>query len=381
MDAGSAWWGSGLAKNLGSLALAGILATAVPAIGTAPGEIAGYAQGLIGTVERLPRGRAKSWSRLALGGSVEVGDTVRTGLDGRVRLELTDRDEATNSGPSVLNLGPGSEVVIERFQVKLDDPVRSEGIFDLIRGTIRSFMKGWGSSSSVNVRAGVAVCGIRGSEQVVRYSPEGGPSGEGVAYQANLAGEVFTTSRDPSAFPGDLDLETLYQRRMTSPDPRTWVDIRLTAERVRQLIGDTELPDNRGRSEEARFQERFGRRGRRGAIPVPPPLGGGPCRADVRDVFLNGYPWSELRDVPDLVFYRDELAGGRFAVWGRVDGDCPPDLVVVEVSLDGGRSWVDARYAPGSGSFRYEFDPAGYPDLDLAIRTRVAGGSEGEGEP
>lgn len=145
------------------------------AIGTAPGEIAAYARGAIGVV-CVKRRAAASWNQLTLRDSVDVGDTVRTGWNGRVRLELTDRDEIANAGPSTLNLGPDTEVVIERFTISLQaderERHRREGLISLIQGEIRAFMKGWGSSSSVNVRAGTTICGIRGTEFVVTHAPE-----------------------------------------------------------------------------------------------------------------------------------------------------------------------------------------------------------------
>ncbi len=147
------------------------------AIGTAPGEIAAYVRGETGLVCMKRRG-GNSWNRIRLGQPIEVGDTVRTGKDGRLRFEFADRDEETNAGPSVMNLAPETELVMEGFFVterEMDrDKRRREGLISLIKGEIRAFMKGWSANSSVNVRAGVTICGTRGTEFVLSHAPATG---------------------------------------------------------------------------------------------------------------------------------------------------------------------------------------------------------------
>ncbi len=358
--------------------LTGIAADPAGAIGTAPGEIAAYVQGLLGPVQVLRRGQTQKWDPLAVGMAVEVGDTVRTGGTGRVRLEFTDRDEAANAGPSVMNLAPDSELVVERFSVKLDDPTKSEGVFDLIKGKIRSFMKGWGSSSSVNVRAGVAVCGIRGSEQVVQRV-----EGSDGVIQTNLDGNVFTLSDDTSAFPTPKPLDRFMERMMTGRDPKTWRDRKLSDVRIQSLVSATWAPGGEGLLGEWWTREHGSKKGmQRGAAPGTGELFRGvrwtpdglpDCKANVADLYLNSYDWKDLRQYRDFAFFRDELIDGRFVVSGSITTDCPADILGVEVSVDGGRSWVAARYSEKTLTFRYSFDPTGFSDLDLKVRTVFKG--------
>ena len=62
------------------------------AIGNAPGEIVAYAVGVLGPACARRR-NAADWQVLPKGAPVEVGDAVTTGVNGRVRLQFTDRDD------------------------------------------------------------------------------------------------------------------------------------------------------------------------------------------------------------------------------------------------------------------------------------------------
>ena len=67
-----------------------------------------------------------------------------------------------------MNLAPESLIVLETFSVRPDE--LAKGLWDLIGGKIRVLLKGWGSSSGVNVRAGVAIAGIRGTDFILAYN-------------------------------------------------------------------------------------------------------------------------------------------------------------------------------------------------------------------
>jgi len=387
-----------------AVGLAGLLllfSSSVGAVGTAPEDIVGKIVGVIGTVEVLPKGEGGIWDALAKGDPVRLKDVVRTGNDGRARIEFADRDEAENAGPSVVNLGPGTEVSMDSFEVRFDTPRESQGLLSLIRGTVRAFARGWGSNSLFDVKAGVALCGIRGSEQIIRHDPTGGDEGLGKTWQSSLSGEVVTRSTDPTSYPGERPLTNMMQRFMRSRDPATWIDIPLTTRRRDQLIGQTEMPGNEGRSEEEHFEERFGeggsgdgarrgdagdldeaelRRLLRGVVPgslAPRSRFAGvqwgadelpDCAAEVEGILLNDYAWDDLDDYRNFTFYRDELVNGRFVVSGDVRTTCPPHLVEVEVSLDGGRTWARARFSQETRTFRYAFDPTGWTNLDFRVR-------------
>jgi hypothetical protein len=105
--------------------------------------------------------------QLEQGEAVTINDRIVTGAEGRVRIEFDDRDDEAKTGPSVMNIGPNSEVLIESF--KTDD---KRNIYELVRGAIRWFMKGSGGrTDSYSVRAGVAVCGMRGTDVIIMFSP------------------------------------------------------------------------------------------------------------------------------------------------------------------------------------------------------------------
>lgn len=118
------------------------------------------------------------WLRLEprrRGERVFRGDRLRTGAPGRARLELSDRIEARNIGPSVVNVGWETEIDLEQFKFDLTDPPRRQGVIGLIRGVLRAFFKGFAQDSSnlFVVRTGASLCGIRGSDVMVEYDGYG----------------------------------------------------------------------------------------------------------------------------------------------------------------------------------------------------------------
>lgn len=110
-----------------------------------------------------------------------IDDCITTGPRGRVRLQFADRDDERDSGPSVMNIGPNSKVCASSFYTRRT--VAEENIgrpigpnervsnVELLYGWVRAFFKGFGPNSSFNVKAGVAICGIRGSDGIVYYDP------------------------------------------------------------------------------------------------------------------------------------------------------------------------------------------------------------------
>ncbi len=107
---------------------------------------------------------------LPRGGWISTGDCVRTGPISGVRIQMNDRDDGRNAGPSVINIGSNSVLCFGKFDVRFDLN-RQESVMDLITGAIRVFFKGWGRNDSVSIRTGVTVCGIRGSEVFISFDP------------------------------------------------------------------------------------------------------------------------------------------------------------------------------------------------------------------
>jgi TPR repeat protein len=109
---------------------------------------------------------------LRKGTKIRIGDCIKTGPNGRVRVQMADRDEKHKCGPSVINVATNGEMCFAKFLASFDDPPKQNSAIELLKGTIRMFFKGWGRHSSVSVKTGVTVCGIRGSEVIISYDPE-----------------------------------------------------------------------------------------------------------------------------------------------------------------------------------------------------------------
>jgi len=121
---------------------------------------------------------------LAQGMVLRTGDEVITANDGRVRIEMNDRIDSRDAGPTVINVGPGSHVAMEDYQVRRDRAERT-GLIQLIRGKLRAISRGF-SGGQLSVRVSSTICGIRGTELVAEFDPDSGTSrywlSEGDAY-------------------------------------------------------------------------------------------------------------------------------------------------------------------------------------------------------
>ncbi len=118
------------------------------------------ALGAVGTVTvvegpafRTPKDGAEQ--ALQQGASVELDDTLRTGLEGNVKLTLTDQ--------SVVVLGPDSELLVERAEFEAQE--RSKVSLKLLVGGVWAKVKKAiaGSDSTFEVSAARAVAGVRGT--------------------------------------------------------------------------------------------------------------------------------------------------------------------------------------------------------------------------
>jgi hypothetical protein len=145
------------ARTLGAvLAVVALLATAAMA------QSAGTVATLDGTVEI---GRGGTWTAAAIGAPVEVGDNIRTGKPGRVRIALID--------DSVINIGDDSQIVIDQ---QVYDPAGGEvrSVLELTRGKLRSIVSDRYSApnAAFEVETRTAVSGVRGTDFIMLYDPE-----------------------------------------------------------------------------------------------------------------------------------------------------------------------------------------------------------------
>jgi hypothetical protein len=127
--------------------------------------IAGAAQE-VGTVASLTGsaelGREGDWRAAAISSPVYMGDTIRTGRPGRVRIVFQD--------DSVLNVGDGSELVVD---AQVFDPKGGsyQSTFRLLRGKLRALVSEYYETpgAGYEVETPTAVAGVRGTEFVVEF--------------------------------------------------------------------------------------------------------------------------------------------------------------------------------------------------------------------
>lgn len=112
--------------------------------------------------------------RLVRGSHIYLGDIILTGPRGRARVELNDRIDQHSAGPTVVNIGSGSEVEIAKYSRRRVDEGVVATMWRMLRGSIRAFTQGFGGRAAFSVRVGTSLCGIRGTDLSVSYDPEQG---------------------------------------------------------------------------------------------------------------------------------------------------------------------------------------------------------------
>ncbi|WP_415407918.1 PASTA domain-containing protein [Sulfurovum sp. CS9] len=136
---------------------------------------------------------------------IRVGDCIRTGKNGRMRIEFQTGilseitgDPLSNSQRSTLVLGAslylsrGSEMCFNRF---IPEPSEMEAWVDFIKGKVRAILKG--GESSIRIRTGNTVCSIRGVDVSDVESSRHPSEGRAYAY-TNIRGADVAVSHQPS---------------------------------------------------------------------------------------------------------------------------------------------------------------------------------------
>jgi hypothetical protein len=128
---------------------------------TAQAQSAGVIATLDGTAEI---GRNGNWAPAVIGATIEVGDTIRTGRPGRVRISFRD--------DSVVNVGDDSQLVIDE---SVFNPDRGEvrSVLELLNGKVRAIVSEHYQepSASYEIRTVTAVSGVRGTDFIVVHEP------------------------------------------------------------------------------------------------------------------------------------------------------------------------------------------------------------------
>ena len=108
---------------------------------------------------------------LVKGTTVEAGDVVVTGIDGRVQLLMDDGDR--------MALQPNTRLRIDEFAEPQSSaqPETGRAFYSLLRGGFRALTRSLGTRSepSYQVRTPVATIGIRGTDYSLDFE-EGGPT-------------------------------------------------------------------------------------------------------------------------------------------------------------------------------------------------------------
>ncbi len=110
-------------------------------------------------------GRADTWRAATAGTAVHVGDVIRTGQPGRVRVVFQD--------DSVLNVGDNSQLMIDE-QVFDPNAGPPRSLMRLLQGKVRALVSEYYQQigAAYEIETATAVSGVRGTEFVVTYRPE-----------------------------------------------------------------------------------------------------------------------------------------------------------------------------------------------------------------
>jgi hypothetical protein len=129
-------------------------------------EAVGLVKFLEGQAHRL--GVDKKKTPLNVGDEVRERDRIETESSGRVQIEFY-------SG-NILNVTPGSEIVISEAGDSIQSADKKRMVLDLIKGRVRTKVnkKYEGNEQShYRIRTGAAVAGVRGTEFAIAYFEEG----------------------------------------------------------------------------------------------------------------------------------------------------------------------------------------------------------------
>ena len=181
-------------------------------------------------------GRGGTWTPAEVGMTVQLGDQLRTGADGKIRVVFRD--------DSVIDLSEGSSLVLDQ-QVFDPDASRFTSLLRLVQGKARAFVGSYYKTpgASYEVQTPTAVAGVRGTSFLVSYNPDAdatdvvGINGQIQVRNVNerIGGTVYITANETTT--------VMRNRPPTSPQQ---VDERLLSSSVEALqllaLGSTAHP-------------------------------------------------------------------------------------------------------------------------------------------
>jgi FecR-like protein len=146
-----------------------------------PGAVAGRVELVEGDVRFVDVDR--NARRPNVGDEVRAGDSIVTGADGEVHLDMEDG--------GYLGVRPNTNLRFAEFRADGGDGDRS--VLDLVQGSFRA-VTGWIAklgAQSYAVRTPTVTIGVRGTEHEPMVIPEGSPLGEPGTYERVHVGETF----------------------------------------------------------------------------------------------------------------------------------------------------------------------------------------------
>src|SRR5262245_24816023 len=110
-------------------------------------------------------GRGDAWAPAAVGMVVQLGDQLRTGSDGQLKVVFRD--------DSVIDLSPNSSLVVDE-QVFQPDASRFSSVVRLLQGKARALVSGYYKTpgAAYEVETPTAVAGVRGTSFLVAYNQD-----------------------------------------------------------------------------------------------------------------------------------------------------------------------------------------------------------------
>ena len=173
-----------------------------------------------------------------LGAAVQLGDTLRTGPTGRLRVVF--RDE------SVVNLTGGTELVINE-QVFRPEEGTFSSVMGVVRGKVRAMVSEYYSNpgASFHLETRTAVAGARGTDFVVVYDEN-----KQVTEVVGVSGRIAVTS--PVALGGNSVLVTEHEMTSVALGKLPTAPIRLDDLLFRQYLDGLEFIGS-GRPESLAF--------------------------------------------------------------------------------------------------------------------------------
>jgi plasmid stabilization system protein ParE len=147
-------------------------------------ETAGKVELVSGQVRVMDAAQAER--PVKAGDSVREGESIVTGADGEIHLEMADG--------GTIAVRPNTRLRIAEYRARGDD--QDKGVFSLLAGGFRS-ITGWigkFNPRSYQVRTPTATIGIRGTDHEPMVIPEGSGEGEAGTYDKVNAGATYIES-------------------------------------------------------------------------------------------------------------------------------------------------------------------------------------------